>query len=144
MLKKHSLLLSMLKTVLLPNVLWKPWYIFFQDSLANKSSTEPHFFKTEIIWNIKKVFTVITVTFVQFNTTLLNKCINFFEKKQQLTDPKLLSGSVYNNVLKRSGRVLLLKRTGWATPMTSSTGSKPLLYRYRSSFIAATEQNKEY
>ncbi len=37
-----------------------------------------YFFKIEIFWNIVNVF---TVTFDQFNASLMNKSINFFEKK---------------------------------------------------------------
>ncbi len=45
----------------------------------------------EIFCNIINVF---TVTFDQFNASLLNKSFNFFTKIN-LTEPKPLNGSVY-------------------------------------------------
>ncbi len=61
MLKKHYLL----KTTVL---LWKRWYIFFQESLMN-SSKEQNLFEIEILCNIIDIF---TVSFDQFNASLLN------------------------------------------------------------------------
>ncbi len=49
-------------------------------------SKEQHLFEIEILCNILNVF---TVTFDQFNTSLLNKTIHFL-KKNKIIDPKLL------------------------------------------------------
>ncbi len=61
---------------------------FFQDSLM-KVQKEQHLFEIKIFCKIIKVVTVI---FDQFNSSLLNKSINFFKKN--LTDPKRLNSSV--------------------------------------------------
>ncbi len=45
-----------------------------QGSLMNIKLKKQHLFKTEIFCNIKNVF---TVTFDQFNASLLNNSINF-------------------------------------------------------------------
>jgi len=75
----------MLKTVVL--FVWK--YICFQDFLLNRK-----FKRTAFIIG-KNVFfnciNVCTVTFDQFNASLLNKSINFFFKRKLNTDLKLLN-----------------------------------------------------
>ncbi len=60
--------------------LYKPWYMFFQDSLVKKSSKEQHFLFSFFICNMNyfKNTTVFTVTFDQFNAYLLNKIKSFF------------------------------------------------------------------
>ncbi len=49
----------------------------FVDSSMSKKCDKKHLFKIEIFCNIRNVF---TVTFDQFNTSLLSKSINFFQK----------------------------------------------------------------
>ncbi len=46
---------------------------------------------TKLNFHNDNILNVFTVTFDQFNATLLNKSINFF--KNIFTDPKLLNGS---------------------------------------------------
>ncbi len=58
--------------------LWKPSCIlFFKIHRWIESSKEQHLFETEIFCNI---INVLTVTFDQFNASLMNKSINFFLK----------------------------------------------------------------
>ncbi len=64
----------------------KPCYIFSRIFWWIESSKEQHFFKIELFCKIINVF---SVTFHQFNVSLLNKSINFLKKKN-LTDPKLM------------------------------------------------------
>ncbi len=54
-------------------------------------SLNRNLYEVEIVSNGINVF---TVTFDQFNASLLNKSINFFPKKS-LTDPKLLNSICY-------------------------------------------------
>ncbi len=53
----------------------------------NKSLKEQHLFKIEIFSNNISLFYHV----YQFNTSFLNKSINFFQKKErkQITDPNL-------------------------------------------------------
>ncbi len=71
----------MLKTVVLHNIFVETvMYFIFLDSQMNRQ----HLFEIEIFCNIINVF---TVTFDQFNASLMNKSINFFQIN--LTDPRL-------------------------------------------------------
>ncbi len=66
--------------------LWKLWWIlFFRIHRWIESSEEQHLFEIEIFCNIINVF---TVTFDQFNESLLNKSINFLKDKKKKTDHK--------------------------------------------------------
>ncbi len=61
--------------------LWKRWWIlFFRIHRSIESSKEQHLFEIEIFCNIINVF---TVTFDQFNTSLMNLSINFLKKKKK-------------------------------------------------------------
>jgi len=57
MLKKHFLLLSSLKTVVLLNF-GEKCCDFFQDSLTNSVQKEQHLFETEIFYNIINVISI--------------------------------------------------------------------------------------
>ncbi len=58
--------------------LWKPSYIrFFRIHKWIESSKEQHLFEIEIFCNIINIF---TITFDQFNMSLMNKSINLFQK----------------------------------------------------------------
>ncbi len=82
-LKKHFWLLSMLKTVVLFNVLVEIVVFFYFRILSwILSWKEQHLFKIEIFSNI---LIVLTVTFNKFNATLQNKSI------KNLTGPKPLN-----------------------------------------------------
>ncbi len=75
--------------------MWKPWYNSFR-ILWIENSKEQSLFEIEIICNNINVF---TVTFDQFNASLLNKSNNIF-KKQHLTDPKLLYDAYISSFIK--------------------------------------------
>jgi len=79
LLKKHFLLLSKLKTVVLLNIFVEILIDFFQDSLIKY---KPFFFLNRNEMSL--------LSLDQFDASSLNK-ISFFKN---LTDPKLLSGSV--------------------------------------------------
>ncbi len=80
-----------MKTVVLHNIF--VWYIlFFRIHRWIESSKEQHLFEIETFWNIINVF---TVTFDQFNVSLMNKSISFLKKKKNLTDPKFKNIAVY-------------------------------------------------
>ncbi len=69
----------MLKTVVLTNIFVETVIHFiFQDSQMN-SSKEQHLFEIEISCNI---INVLTVSFDQFNVSLMNKSVPFFKKKK--------------------------------------------------------------
>ncbi len=64
--------------------LLKPWCTFiFQDSLMNRKFKRPHLFEIEIFCNIIDVF---TVTFDQFEASLLNKS-RFFSRDMKEISP---------------------------------------------------------
>ncbi len=98
-------LFTVLKIVMLLNILWEPTVIlFFQDSLMNRK-----FKRTAFIWNwnICNIINVCTVTSDQFIVSSLDKALNVFEsinqsinnnKKINLTDPKLLNGDVWQSL----------------------------------------------
>ncbi len=71
----------MLKTVVLTNIFVET-DLFFRIHRWIESSKEQHFFKIEIFCYIINVF---TVTFDQFNASLINKSINFFLLTPKLT-----------------------------------------------------------
>ncbi len=82
----------MLKTVLLHIFVESVMHYFFRILWWLEGSKEQHLFELEIICNIINIF---TLTFDKPNASLLNKSINFFQKKKQKrTDPKLLTGRV--------------------------------------------------
>ncbi len=61
--------------------LWKLWCIlFFRIHRWIESSKEQHLYETEIFCNIMNFF---TFTFDQFNASLMNKSINFFQAKNK-------------------------------------------------------------
>ncbi len=61
--------------------LWKLWYIlFFRIHRWIESSKEQHLFEIETFWNIINVF---TVTFDQFNASLMIKSIHLFQKERE-------------------------------------------------------------
>ncbi len=70
---QETFLLLMLETVVLLNILWKLWSIFFGNYLLNKKLE--HVFEICFLYNL----TVFTVTFDPFNASLLNKNINFLK-----------------------------------------------------------------
>ncbi len=74
LLKKHFLLLSILKTVVLLNIFVKT-VIFFKDSLINRN--------IKIIAGIL-FMQVFIITFDQFNASMLDKSINFFPKRKKI------------------------------------------------------------
>ncbi len=76
---KKQFLLSMLKTVVLFSIFGETVIHVFQDSLVNKKLTLNniiYLFETEIFWNIH-----VSVTFDQFNASLLKSSNNFFPKQ---------------------------------------------------------------
>ncbi len=83
LLKKHFWLLSMLKTVVLHNIFVETVIILFFRILWWIESSKEHLFEIESFCNIINIF---TVTFDQFNASLMNKSINFLEKKMDVTD----------------------------------------------------------
>ncbi len=58
----------------------------------NWDSLNRNLYEVEMVSNSINVF---TVTFDQFNASLLNKSINLFPKKKSLTNPKLLNSICY-------------------------------------------------
>ncbi len=70
----YIFILSMLKTIVLPNIYLKTWCIFF-NYLMKIKSIEQHLFEEEIFSNIINIF---TVTLDQFNASLLNQNINVY------------------------------------------------------------------
>ncbi len=67
------------KQLCCPIFLWKPWHLlFFRILWWIESSKEKHLFEIEIFCYIINAF---TVTFDQFNESLLNKSIHFFQKQ---------------------------------------------------------------
>ncbi len=75
-------------------LIWYSRYIYYYQIYICwiESWIEQHLFGTEIFCNIINVF---TVTFDQFNESLLNKNIFSFKNKKNLT-PKLLNSCVYH------------------------------------------------
>ncbi len=67
--------------------LWKPWYICFRILWWIESSNEQHLFEREIICNMINVF---TVTFEQFNASLLNKNTHFFTFERYCKEVKFI------------------------------------------------------
>ncbi len=77
LLKKHLLLLAMLKTVMLLNVFVEIMSFFInQDALINRKFKQKPFVHTYV--------NVFTVTFDQFNLSWLNKSINLYIKNKNI------------------------------------------------------------
>ncbi len=68
-------------------------HFYSQDSLMNRKFKRPHLFEIEIFCNIINVF---TVTFDQFDASLLNKRSRFFSRDMKEISPGIFSpcGSV--------------------------------------------------
>ncbi len=82
----------MLKTVVMHSIFVKTMIHLSRILWQIEGLKEQHLFEMEIFYNIVSVFTVM---FIQFNVSVLNKCINFLKKKK-LTDNKLFTGHVNN------------------------------------------------
>ncbi len=102
--------------------LWKLWYIlFFRIHRWIESSKEQHLFEIEIFWNIINVF---TVTFDQFNASLMIKSINFFQQKKR---EKNLLNSIFRLIRLKSCCVSCQMWRGSKVIDSSSVTSDPCL-----------------
>ncbi len=70
----------MLKTVVMHSIFVKTMIHLSRNLWQIEGLKEQHLFEMEIFYNILSVFTVM---FIQFNVSVLNKCINFFKKKKK-------------------------------------------------------------
>ncbi len=95
LLKKHFWLLSMLKTVVLPNIFVETVIQDLQDLQKNRKFKR-NLFEIEIFWNIINVF---TVAFDQFNASLMNRsCLWMFKMSSFLNVLKVFSWLCEGNV----------------------------------------------
>ncbi len=83
--------------------------LFFRILWWIESSKEQHLFEKEIFCNI--IINGFTVTFDQFNASLLNKLINFQRAKKILLTPKLLNSIVFKEIAYFCHRIIIFKRT---------------------------------
>ncbi len=70
----------MLKTVVMHSIFVKTMIYLSRNLWQIEGLKEQHLFEMEIFYNILSVFTVM---FIQFNVSVLNKCINFLKKKKK-------------------------------------------------------------
>ncbi len=78
---------------------------------------------------------VFTVTFDQFNASLLNKSINFFPKKKSLTDPKLLNSICYKIFIFQINAVLFIIES-WKKKFTQLFNTDNVFWAKKNKHIA--------